>query len=76
MTGREIFLFGVGGGFGVCLLGLVGLVQKANNHQSGILYSYEDLRKMKAECEQDLPRNVECSVVVYYLPQAELEKTE
>jgi len=39
-------------------------------------YTYQQLREMKAECEKDLPRSTECSIVVYYLPQAELEKSE
>lgn len=38
-------------------------------------YTYSQLRQMKAECEKDLPRSTECSITVYYLPQAEqLEK--
>lgn len=74
MTGREIFLFGIGGMFGIFLLSIV---QKVGNHNAGIIYSYEDLREMKAECEKDLPRSTECSIVVYYLPQAEqLEEVE
>jgi flagellar biosynthesis protein FliR len=39
-------------------------------------HTYQQLKEMKAECEQDLPRATECSIVVYYQPQAELEKTE
>lgn len=38
--------------------------------------TYQQLKEMKAECEKDLPRSTECSIVVYYLPQAELEETE
>jgi hypothetical protein len=38
--------------------------------------TYKQLKEMKAECEKDLPRSTECSIVVYYQPQAELEKTE
>lgn len=48
--------------------------QEPTKEQVG--YTYQQLEEMKKECEQDLPRNVDCSVVVYYLPQAELEKTE
>lgn len=39
-------------------------------------HTYQQLKEMKAECELELPRNVECSIVVYYLPQAELEEEE
>lgn len=39
-------------------------------------HTQEELREMKTECEKGLPRSTECSIVVYYLPQAELEKTE
>lgn len=43
-------------------------------------YTYKELAIMKAECEKDLPRSTECSIVVYYLPQAspqaELEEVE
>lgn len=39
-------------------------------------YTYTELRIMKAECEKNLPRSTECSIVVYYLPQAELEEVE
>lgn len=44
--------------------------------KSQIGYTYQQLKEMKAECEENLPRSTECSIVVYYLPQAELEKTE
>jgi hypothetical protein len=39
-------------------------------------YTYQQLKEMKAECEKNLPRSTECSNVVHYQPQAELEKTE
>jgi hypothetical protein len=35
-------------------------------------YHRSELKQMKSECEKDLSRNTECSIVVYYLPQAEL----
>ena len=39
-------------------------------------HTYQQLKEMKTECEKNLPRTTECSIVVYYLPAAELEKTE
>lgn len=48
--------------------------QEPTKEQIG--YTYQQLKEMKAECEKDLPRSTECSIVVYYLPQAELGKTE
>ena len=43
--------------------------------KSQIGHTYQQLKEMKAECEKDLPRSTECSITVYYLPQAEqLEK--
>lgn len=73
MIGREIIISFIASVFGVVILFAV---QTANNRASGVIYSYEDLREMKAECEKDLPRGAECSIVVHYLSQAELEKTE
>ena len=69
--------FGLG-----CLAGVGSMAFLALNltHQEPtkqqIGYTYQQLKEMKASCEKDLPRSAECSIVVYYLPQAELEKTE
>jgi hypothetical protein len=73
MSNREMLIGFISSILGVFILAAV---QKVNNHRAGIVYSYEDLREMKAECEKNLPRSTECSIVVYYQPAAELEKTE
>lgn len=69
--------FGAGWSCGVAAMTIVALLlswQQPTKSQIG--YTYQQLKEMKAECEKDLPRSTECSIVVYYLPQAELENTE
>jgi hypothetical protein len=62
-------------GFG-SMIGLLLILTFQEPTKEQIGYTYQQLKEMKAECEKDLPRSTECSIVVYYLPQAELEKTE
>ena len=57
-------------------LAIVVFSNSGQPHKSQIGYTYQQLKEMKSECEKNLPRSTECSIVVYYLPQAELENTE
>ena len=69
--------FGTGwvlGAIAMCLVSIFIVHKYPTKQQVG--YTRQQLKEMKSECELLLPRSTECSIVVYYLPQAELEKTE
>jgi len=69
--------FGTGwvlGAIAMCLVSIFIVHNEPTKQQVG--YTRQQLKEMKAECEKNLPRSTECSIVVYYLPQAELERTE
>lgn len=65
---KELAWFVAGWGCAMFFL-MVVLWDEPGKNQVG--YTYQQLTEMKAECEKDLPRSTECSIVVYYLPQAE-----
>lgn len=68
--------FGTGWLAGVLVMSLFSIfIVQGEPTKQQIGYTYQQLKEMKAECEKDLPRSTECSITVYYLPQAEqLEK--
>jgi hypothetical protein len=77
MSNRDFFLGGwLGSVFGMTLLVGINTIDPSDPTEAQVGYNYQQLKEMKAECEKDLPRSTECSIVVYYQPAAELEKTE
>jgi hypothetical protein len=70
--------FGAGWTCGVTAMVIFALIQSWDEPtEKQIGHTYQQLKEMKAECEKDLPRSTECSITVYYLPQAEqLEEVE
>ena len=78
MNNRDFGMHGwwLGTILGMLLLAGINTINPIDPTKAQVGYNYQQLKEMKAECEKDLPRSTECSIVVHYQPQAELEKTE
>jgi len=63
-------VLGLVGGIGIFLIGAT-INTFGDPTQEQIGHTYGDLVNMKKECEEDLPRNQQCTVLVQYLPQQE-----
>jgi hypothetical protein len=76
MNNRDFWCAWLGSIFGMLMLAGINAINPSGPTGAQVGYNYQQLKEMKAECEKNLPRSTECSIVVYYLPQAELEETE
>lgn len=52
-----------------CATDVIFSVNDPKKEQVG--YTYSELQEMKRKCEEDLPRNKQCTILVQYLPQQE-----
>lgn len=57
------------GGFIFSVLNIFATLDQPKKEQVG--YTYSELQELKRKCEEDLPRNKQCAILVEYLPQQE-----